>query len=126
MRRGRDGTEVHLITEKELSETLRTARNDLFWQFCDTALWWENDDPRDAKAAEWVYSLSLSIDDVEDATLIAYLELFDCRQEDEDEFYELLIPQAGHGFHRPQTPLCVNSFPSGLVGRSAKHRVSWL
>ena len=31
--------EVDLITEKELSETLRTARNDLFRQFCDTALW---------------------------------------------------------------------------------------
>jgi hypothetical protein len=99
--------EVDLINEKELSETLRTARNDLYWQFCDTALWWENADTRDAKAAELLYSLSLSVGDVEDVTLIAYLELFGARQEDEDEFYELLnstgrewFPQSADAFVR--------------------------
>ena len=107
--------EVHLITEKELSETLRTARNDLFWQFCDTALWWENDDPRDAKAAELLYSLSLSIDDVEDATLIAYLELFDCRQADEDEFYELLN-STGRSWFPPTADAFVRKFISERTG----------
>jgi hypothetical protein len=65
------------------------VRNDLFWRFSDTALWWEQPETRDARAAALLHELASTVRDVEDATLIAYTELLE-DQEDEDEFYELL------------------------------------
>jgi hypothetical protein len=109
--------EVDLITEKELSETLRTARNDLFWQFCDTALWWENADTRDAKAAELRYSLSRSIDDVEDVILISYLELFESRQKRSDK--------ATHRMKSPQPSNRVPTYDDRLREYQELKRQGW-
>ena len=61
--------------------TLDSLRNDLFWAFANTAGWWEeqaNDDPadtRNAAAASLLHTLSSSAFKVDDALLIAHLEL---------------------------------------------------
>jgi Binding-protein-dependent transport system inner membrane component len=91
--------------------TLDAIRNTLFWAFSDTALWWEQQaiedpaDKRNTNAASLLHKLSSSAFDVEDATLIAHLELRE-GDDDEYEFYELLntvgfewFPQTGQRFH---------------------------
>jgi hypothetical protein len=91
---------------------LDAIRNTLFWAFSDTVLWWEQQaiedpaDKRNTNAASLLHKLSSSAFDVEDATLIAHLELRE-RDDDEYEFYELLntvgfewFPQSADAFLR--------------------------
>jgi hypothetical protein len=91
---------------------LDAIRNTLFWAFSDTGLWWEQQaiedpaDKRNTNAASLLHKLSSSAFDVEDATLIAHLELRE-GDDDEYEFYELLntvgfewFPQSADAFLR--------------------------
>ena len=52
--------------------------------------------------------------------------MLDCRRVEVDEFYELLNSTGRSWFPPTADAFVRNSFPSGLVGRPAKHRVSWL
>jgi hypothetical protein len=100
-----------MTTEASERIDLCALRNNLFWAFSDTALWWEeqaakNTDERNAKAAELLYELAGSVRDIEDKTLIVYVELRE-NQNDEDEFYELLnsvgwewLPKTANAFVR--------------------------
>ena len=105
---------VETPDEEDLSETLRTVRNELFWRFSDTAAWWEQPHTRDPGAAALLHELARSVRDVEDAVLIAYLELFE-GQEDEDEFYELLN-SVGREWFPPSADAFVRRFISEQTG----------